>query len=205
MKPSYSKPYSGATRKRLSQAEYYNLYPKAKKYYKKPSSETMKKRVEEIEKTIEENKEKFAKRIHQLDHILEDLTFLTDGGYRYFIVDMYKALVGGRKITRKMESSISKIVTTYSEWLKKENDPEYKKNKIKYIENSLTKIKLLEDKLYEANYSKSYMSDKEYFLDSIKSHVKSRGNLSSKQKQALNKMYKQFNKRIENNKKGNEE
>ena len=174
------------------------------RYYKKPSSETMKKRVEEIEKGIEENKEKFAKQIHQLDHILMDNNYLTDGGYRDFIGSMYQALVTGRKITPKMESSIVKIITTYSEWLKKENDPEYQKNKIKYIENSLTKIKLLEDKLYEANYSKSYMSDKEYFLGSIKSHVKSRGNLSSKQKQALNKMYKQFNKRIENNKKGNE-
>ena len=177
------------------------------RYYKKPSSETMKKRVEEIEKGIKENKEKFAKRIQQLDHIVKDLNYIpkdSTNGYHEFIQNMHSALVGGRKITRKMESSIVKIITTYTEWLKKENDPEYKKNKIKYIENSLTKIKLLEDKLYEANYSKSYMSDKEYFLDSIKSHVKSRGNLSSKQKQALNKMYKQFNKRIENNKKGNE-
>ena len=174
-----------------------------KPYYKKP----IKKRVEEIEKGIEENKEKFAKRIKQLDHIVKDLNYIpkdSTNGYHEFIQNMHSALVGGRKITRKMESSIVKIITTYTEWLKKENDPEYKKNKIKYIENSLTKIKLLEDKLYEANYSKSYMSDKEYFLDSIKSHVKSRGNLSSKQKQALNKMYKQFNKRIENNKKGNE-
>ena len=178
------------------------------RYYKKPSSETMKKRVEEIEKGIKENKEKFAKRIKQLDHIVKDLNYIpknSTNGYHEFIENMHSALVGGRKITRKMESSIVKIITTYTEWLKKENDPEYKKNKIKYIENSLTKIKLLEDKLYEANYSKSYMSDKEYFLGSIKSHVKSRGNLSSKQKQALNKMYKQFNKRIENNKKGNEE
>ena len=177
------------------------------RYYKKPSSETMKKRVEEIEKGIKENKEKFAKRIKQLDHIVKDLNYIpkdSANGYHEFIENMHSALVGGRKITRKMESSIVKIITTYTEWLKKENDPEYKKNKIKYIENSLTKIKLLEDKLYEANYSKSYMSDKEYFLGSIKSHVKSRGNLSSKQKQALNKMYKQFNKRIENNKKGNE-
>ena len=31
MKPSYPKPYSGATRKRLSQSEYYKLYPNAKK------------------------------------------------------------------------------------------------------------------------------------------------------------------------------
>ena len=177
------------------------------RYYKKPSSETMKKRVEEIEKGIEENKEKFAKRIQQLDHIVKDLNYIpkdSANGYHEFIQNMHSALVGGRKITRKMESSIVKIITTYSEWLKKENDPEYQKNKIKYIENSLIKIKLLEDKLYEANYSKSYMSDKEYFLDSIKSHVKSRGNLTLKQKQALNKMYKQFNKRIENNKKGNE-
>ena len=177
------------------------------RYYKKPSSETMKKRVEEIEKGIKENKEKFAKRIQQLDHIVKDLNYIpkdSANGYHEFIQNMHSALVGGRKITRKMESSIVKIITTYSEWLKKENDPEYQKNKIKYIENSLIKIKLLEDKLYEANYSKSYMSDKEYFLGSIKSHVKSRGNLSSKQKQALNKMYKQFNKRIENNKKGNE-
>ena len=155
-------------------------------------------------RNIELNKKMFGKRIKQLDHILKDSNFLVDGGYRDFIVSMYKALTTGRKITPKMESSIGKIVTTYSEWLKKENDPEYQKNKIKYIENSLIKIKLLEDKLYEANYSKSYMSDKEYFLGSIKSHVKSRGNLSSKQKEALNKMYKQFNKRIENNKKGNE-
>ena len=173
-----------------------------KPYYKKST----KKRVEEIEKGIEENKEKFAKRIKQLDHIVKDLNYVpkdSTNGYHEFIQNMHSALLGGRKITRKMESSIVKIITTYTEWLKKENDPEYKKNKIKYIENSLAKIKLLEDKLYEANYSKSYMSDKEYFLNSIKSHVKSRGNLSSKQKQALNKMYKQFNKRIENNKKGN--
>ena len=32
MKPSYPKPHSGATRKRLSQAEYYQVYPKAKKH-----------------------------------------------------------------------------------------------------------------------------------------------------------------------------
>ena len=153
-----------------------------KPYYKKST----KKRVEEIEKGIAENKEKFAKRIKQLDHIVKDLNYIpkdSANGYHEFIQNMHSALVGGRKITRKMESSIVKIITTYTEWLKKENDPEYKKNKIKYIENSLTKIKLLEDKLYEANYSKSYMSDKEYFLNSIKSHVKSRGNLSSKQKQ----------------------
>tara|TARA_Y100000815_G_C13105154_1_gene410929 strand:- start:99 stop:692 length:594 start_codon:yes stop_codon:yes gene_type:complete len=195
--------------KNINMANYgYSNYNYMKsRYYKKPSSETMKKRVEEIEKGIEENKEKFTKRIKQLDHIVKDLNYIpkdSANGYHEFIQNMHSALVGGRKITRKMESSIVKIITTYTEWLKKENDPEYKKNKIKYIENSLTKIKLLEDKLYEANYSKSYMSDKEYFLDSIKSHVKSRGNLSSKQKQALNKMYKQFNKRIENNKKGNE-
>ena len=84
------------------------------RYYKKPSSETMKKRVEEIEKGIKENKEKFAKRIQQLDHIVKDLNYIpkdSTNGYHEFIQNMYSALVGGRKITRKMESSIAKIIT----------------------------------------------------------------------------------------------
>ena len=153
-----------------------------------------------MEKYIKENKSRYGRRIEQLGVIIADNSYIPKGSentYHEFIFSMWQALVTGRRITPKMESAITKIVKVYAKHLKKENDPEYKKNKIKYIENSLIKIKLLEDKLYEANYSKSYMSDKEYFLGSIKSHVKSRGNLSSKQKQALNKMYKRFKKRIE--------
>ena len=38
---------------------------------------------------IELNKKKFGRRIEQLDHILMDNTFLTDGSYREFVVSMY--------------------------------------------------------------------------------------------------------------------
>ena len=113
---------------------------------------------------------------------------------------MYLALISGRKITPKMESAINKIIARYTEWLKKENNPKYQKKKIEFIENSLSKIKLLKDKLNEAKYSRSYTLDKEYFLDSIKTQIKSRASLTEKQRAALNTMYDRFNKRIEKNK-----
>ena len=51
---------------------------------------------------IEHNKKMYGRRIEQLDHILMDSSFLTDGSYREFVVSMYKALTSGRKITPKM-------------------------------------------------------------------------------------------------------
>ena len=171
-----------------------------KPFYKKST----KKRVEEIEKGIEENKEKFAKRIKQLDHIVKDLNYIpkdSTNGYHEFIENMHTALVGGRKITRKMESSIVKIITTYTKWLKKENDPEYRKKKLSYIETTLNKLDALKGKLHTAEYSKYYEQSSEYFLNSISEHVKNRGSLTVKQRKALNKMYTKFEKRIEKNKK----
>ena len=47
---------------------------------------------------------------------------------------MYLALIGGRPITPKMESAITKIVKTYAKHLKKEADPIYRRNKLDYIE-----------------------------------------------------------------------
>ena len=58
---------------------------------------------------IEHNKKMYGRRIKQLDHILMDSSFLTDGSYREFVVSMYKALTSGRKITPKMESAIDNI------------------------------------------------------------------------------------------------
>ena len=85
---------------------------------------------------IELNKKMFGRRIKQLDHILKDNTFLTDGSYREFVVSMYKALVTGRKITPKMESAITKIVHSYTKTL----NPEYKKKKLDYTENLIKEI-----------------------------------------------------------------
>ena len=74
----------------------------SKKYYKKPKTDS---------KLVKENADRYSRQIKQLDHILKDLSFLPDGGYRDFIISMYNALTGGRKITSKMESAIKDIIS----------------------------------------------------------------------------------------------
>ena len=155
-----------------------------------------------MEKYIKENKSRYGRRIEQLGVIIADNSYIPKGStnsYHNFIFDMWQALVTGRKITPKMESSITKIVKVYAKHLKKANDPEYRKNKLSYIETTLNKLNTLKGKLHVANYSKSYESNSEYFLNSISEHVKVRGSLTVKQRKALNKMHKQFTKRIEKN------
>ncbi len=155
-----------------------------------------------MEKYIKENKSRYGRRIEQLGVIIADNSYIPKGSentYHEFIFSMWQALVTGRRITPKMESAITKIVKVYAKHLKKENDPEYRKNKLSYIETTLNKLNSLKGKLHTANYSKSYESNSEYFLNSISEHVKVRGSLTVKQRKALNKMHKQFTKRIEKN------
>ena len=150
---------------------------------------------------IELNKKKFGRRIEQLDHILMDNNYLTDGGYREFVISMYKALTSGRKITPKMESAITKIVKSYAKQLKENNDPKLRKRKLDYIENTIAKLNMIKRKLDECNYTTGYKNEKLYFLESIEKQVHSRGSLSKKQRKALNGMYTQFTKKIEKNEK----
>ena len=141
------------------------------------------------------NKENFGKRIKQLSHILEDESYIPNGStdsYHEFIHSMYKALIHGRKITPKMESSITKIVKSYAKTL----SPEYKKNKIDYVENTIAKLNMIKRRLDECNYTTSYKVDKLWFLESIEKQVHTRGSLSVKQRKALNKMYNQFTQRL---------
>ena len=144
------------------------------------------------DKQVKENQKLFGRRIEQLDHILKDNTFLVDGGYREFIVSMYKALTSGRKITPKMESAITKIVKSYAKHI----DPEHQKSRLDYIENTIAKLNMIKRKLDECNYTRSYTADKLWFLESIEKQVYSRGSLSIKQIKALNKMYLQFEKKM---------
>ena len=151
-----------------------------------------------MEKQIKENKKLFGRRIEQLKVIINDLNYLSTGNtYREFIIDMSSALVHGRKITPKMESSITKIVKTYAKTL----NPEYRKNKLDYTENTISKIHMIKRKLDECNYTKGYTNEKLWFLESVEKQVYSRGSLSIKQRKALNGMFKQFEKRIEKNEK----
>ena len=146
---------------------------------------------------IELNKKKFGRRIEQLDHILMDNTFLTDGSYREFVVSMYKALTSGRKITPKMESAITKIVKSYAKTL----NPEYRKERSDWTENTIAKLNMIKRRLDECNYTRSYTADKLWFLESIEKQVYSRGSLSVKQRKALNKMYLQFEKKVKKSEK----
>ena len=144
---------------------------------------------------IDKNKVLFGRRIEQLKVIVEDESYIPKGstnGYHGFIRSMYVALLSGRKITPKMESSITKIVKSYSKTL----NPEYRKKKLDYIENTIAKLNMIKRRLDECNYTRSYTSEKLYFLDSIERQVYSRGKLSSKQRKALNKMNTQFTKKL---------
>ena len=149
---------------------------------------------------IDKNKELFGRRIKQLQVIIEDDSYIPKGStndYHDFIFSMYRALVQGRKITPKMEISITKIVKSYAKTL----NPEYRKEKLDYTENTIAKLNMIKRRLDECNYTRNYTSEKLYFLDSIERQVHSRGSLSIKQRKALNKMYSQFTKKIEKIKK----
>ena len=149
---------------------------------------------------IDKNKELFGRRIEQLKVIIEDESFIPNGStnsYHEFIFSMYKALIQGRKITPKMESAITKIVKSYSKTL----NPEYRKEKLDYTENTIAKLNMIKRRLDECNYTRNYTSEKLWFLESIEKQVYSRGSLSIKQRKALNKMYTQFTKKIGKNEK----
>ena len=152
------------------------------------------------DKKVKENQKLFGRRIEHLKVIVEDESYIPKGstnGYHGFIRSMYVALLSGRKITPKMESSITKIVKSYAKTL----NPEYRKEKLDYIENTIAKLNMIKRKLDECNYTRMYTSEKLYFLDSIEKQVYSRGSLSSKQRKALNKMYLQFEKKLKKSEK----
>ena len=148
-----------------------------------------------MEKYIKKNKSMYGKRIKQLEYIIKDDSYIPKGstnGYHDFIFSMHRALVTGRKITPKMESSITKIVNVYAKTL----NPEYRKRKLDYTENTIDKLNKIKRNLEECNYTKGYKNEKLWFLDSIEKQVYSRGSLTVKQRQVLNKMHQQFIKRI---------
>ena len=149
---------------------------------------------------IELNKKMFGRRIKQLQVMIEDESFIPNGStnsYHEFILSMYKALVNGRKITPKMESAITKIVKSYAKNL----NPEYRKERLDWTENTIAKLNMIKRRLDDCNYTRSYTADKLWFLESIEKQVYSRGKLSIKQRKALNGMHGQFTRKIEKNKK----
>ena len=157
-----------------------------------------------MERYIKENKSRYGRRIEQLGVIIADNSYIPKGSknsYHEFIFSMWQALVTGRRITPKMESAITKIVKAYAKRLKENNDPKIQKQKLDYVENTVSKITMIKRVLAGCNYTRGYTVDKLYFLESIEKQVYDRGSLSVKQRKALNKMYTQFTKRIEKSEK----
>ena len=165
---------SAATRKRLSQAEYYTLYPKAKKHVQT--------KVKKSQEKAAYNKKTYNKEYKELKFLVE--TKKADD----FVVSMYVAIISGRKITKKMLNAIHNIM--------KRNSPEELEKKRLETERLLFKLNLVKDALHKANYHETYVFRSEDFLDSVEKQIRDRGSLSPKQKLALNNMYKRFNKRV---------
>ncbi len=142
---------------------------------------------------IEHNKKMYGRRIKQLDHILMDSSFLTDGSYREFISSMYKALVSGRKITPKMENAIDNII--------KRNSPEEMAKRDEWVEKVVPKMIMVREMISDTNWTKGYRGNAHSFINSIIEQAKSRKTLSKKQMEAVNKLYLKVKKNIEKNKK----
>ena len=179
MKPSYPKTYSGATRKRLSQSEYYKLYPNAKK---------------QVQNTVKKSKEKadYNKKTYNKEY--KELKFLVETKKAdNFTVSMYVAIITGREITKKMLQAIHNVI-------KRNNPIEMEKKRVE-AERLLFKTNLVREALHKANYHETYVWRSEEFIDSIEDQIRRYHNLTSKQKLALNKMYKRFNKKVTLNEK----
>ena len=137
----------------------------------------------------------YVKRKQQLDHILKDKDYWkgSDGGFKSFLADMHNKVSKGYSLSEKQETAITNAVKAYAKFFFKKNDPDNEKKTKELIQ----KIRMVQKLLYECNYERSYEYGAEDFLNSVEKQVKNRGTLSIKQKQALNKMYKRFKKRIE--------
>ena len=136
----------------------------------------------------------YAKRKDQLDHILKDESYwVNDNGYKSFVADMHNKVSKGYSLSEKQETAITNAVKTYAKYFFMNNDSDYKKK----VNEKIEKVGMIKQLLNQCDYHTTYRSSAVDFLNSVEGQLKSRGTLSAKQKQALNKMYKRFKKRSE--------
>jgi len=151
----------------------------------KPVSKKVLKSTKKSQEEATYNKKTYNKEYIELKFLVE--TKKADE----FTISMYVAIISGRKITFKMLNAIHNIM--------KRNTPNELEKKRLETERLLFKTNLVKDALYKCNYDSLYEARSEDFLGSIVSQIRDRGSLSPKQKLALNKMYKRFNKKVINN------
>ena len=131
----------------------------------------------------------------QLNHILNDHRYYQNDSTREFTISMYTAF-GKRKITKKMEISMDRIIANYTKW-QSDNSKLDKYQMREKIENGIFKINLIRTLLAGCGYTRSYIVRSEEFLNSVQNQLRLRGTLSVKQRKALNQMYKRFKAKCE--------
>ena len=151
----------------------------------KPVSKKVLESTKKSQEKAAYNKKTYNKEYKELKFLVE--TKKADD----FTVDMYVAIISGRKITPKMLNAIHNIMERSS--------PEELEKKRLETGRLLSKLSLVKEALHKANYHETYVYRSEDFLDSIEKQIRDRGTLSPKQKLALNKMYKRFKKKVISN------
>ena len=159
---------------RITAKQFYTLQQNKYKRIKKQSPE-------EMQKTLAYNKKTYSSQLKELKFLIE--TKRADD----FTTEMYVALIAGRKITPKMLPAIHKII-------KRNSTAEIEKKRME-VERLLGKTKIVREVLHKCKYDDIYVARSEDFLDSIDEQIHRWGNLSPKQKLALNNMYKRFMKK----------
>jgi hypothetical protein len=149
----------------------------------KPVSKETLKATKKSQEKATYNKKTYNKEYKELKFLVE--TKRADD----FTINMYVAILSGRKITEKMLNAIHNI-------MKRNSIPELEKKRIE-TERLLFKLNLVRESLNKANYHMTYNGRSAEFLNSLESQIRDRGTLSPKQKLTLNKMYIRFNKKIE--------
>ena len=170
---------SAATRKKLSSSEYNTVYRR------KSSPHTMK-------KWIEYNKKEYGVQIIALKEIVNKQV-LDNGSSDTFTSDMLVALIGGRKITPKMEDAIDNII--------KRNTPEEQFKRNDWVERVVPKIIMVREMISDTSWTTGYRGETHNFINSVIEQAKSRKTLSKKQMEAVNKVYLKCKKNIDKNKK----
>ena len=123
---------------------------------------------------------------------IKELKFLVETGKADpFTIDMYGALLQGRKITPKMLKCIKRIIH--------ENSPEQVEKKRLETERLLLKLIKVKNVFEKCEYKPTYVWRTEDFLDSLEKQILKKGSLSVRQKIAMNDMYKRFKKKSEKN------
>ena len=151
----------------------------------KPVSKKVLESTKKSQEKAEYNKKTYSKEYKELKFLVETKKA------NDFIISMYVAIITGRKITKKMLQSIHNVC--------KRNTPAELEKKRLETGRLLSKLDMVKEVLHKANYHETYVWRSEEFLKSIEEQIRKWGNLSSKQKLALNKMYKRFKKKVINN------